>query len=61
MEPLDVARLLALAGLLIGTAAYCLLMRRRQRGREDAKERQRLESNSRAMARFRHLEAPDED
>lgn len=61
MEPLDVARLLALAGLLIGTAAYSLLMRRRQRGREDAKERQRLESNSRAMARFRHLDAPDED
>lgn len=61
MESLDVARLLVLAGLLIGTAAYYLLMRRRQRRRDDAKERQRLESNSRAMARFRRLDAPDED
>jgi hypothetical protein len=59
-QPLELARLLVFAGLIVGTAAYYLLIRRRKREGDEASERMRAESSRRAMARFRHLRRRDD-
>lgn len=56
----SVGRALAFFGLLLGTAGYYLLIRRRRRD-ADAEEAASLEaSNRRARSRFRRLERHDE-
>ena len=55
-----VVRAIALAGLVLGTAGYHLLIRRRRRD-SDAAEAESLEaSRRRARSRFRRLERHDE-
>lgn len=59
MDPM--ARALAFAGLVIGTAGYSLLIRRRRHTRE-ADEAAALEaSRRRTRARFRRLVRHDQD
>ncbi len=59
LQTLELVRALVLAGLVIGTAGYYLLIRRRKREGDESKERLRAESSRRAMARFRHLQRRD--
>ena len=59
-DPDSVGRALALAGMVLGTAGYFLLIRRRRRDADAAEAASLESSNRRARSRFRRLERHDE-
>jgi hypothetical protein len=61
MEPLLLAQLLAVVGLVVGAVAYFLLIRRRRSERDLEEVRAREDSHGRAAARFRRLQRRDHD
>jgi hypothetical protein len=58
-ESLDLLRPLGFAGLVLATADYFLLIRRRKGKRLESWERAREESNRRATARLRRIQRRD--
>lgn len=60
MEAFDLARLLALAGLMIGTLGYFTLIRRRRARRDEDEARRSTSSRQRTVARFRRLQRRDD-
>jgi len=61
MEPLDLARPLALAALIVGTFGYFMLIRLRRARRDEEEARRLADSRRRAMARFRRLRHRDDE
>ena len=59
LESLDLPRVLALGGLIVATAGYFLLIRRRKDDRLESWEQSREESNRRATTRLRRFQRRD--
>ena len=60
MEPMELARPLALAGLMVGTLGYYMLIRLRRARRDDDEARRFADSRQRTVARFRRLNRRDD-
>lgn len=59
MEAFELAQPLALAGLVIGTIGYVLLIRMRRARRVDEEARAHADIRKRTRARFRRLQRRD--
>lgn len=60
MEPMELARPLALVGLMVGTLGYYMLIRLRRARRDDDEARRFADSRQRTVARFRRLNRRDD-
>lgn len=60
MEAIELARPLALAGLVVGTLGYFALIRLRRRRRDEDEAQDRDDSRRRALARLRRLSRRDD-
>ena len=61
LETQELVRVLAFAGLVVGTLGYYALIRWRRRRASEAEVAARSQSQERARRRFRHLQRSDDD